>query len=139
MAIGSYVDVGGADELRHFLRWDKAVVENYLRFHSYPFRQGLQAGSIVIALAAQDMRMSRPGHEIDDVLVFRQNLRHGLNYIFDALVRRKQAEGEQHRFSFNAETVLVEIGIEEGKVRNAVWNHVDLAARDLKNFLQELG
>ena len=138
MAIGSDVDVGGADELRHFLRADKAVVEDHLRFHSHFLGQGLQAGSIFVALAAQDMRMGRARHQVHHVFVFRQDLRHGLNYVFNALVRREQAEGEQHRFAFDAEAVLVEIGIEKGQVGNAVRNQVDLAARHLEDFLQKL-
>ena len=139
VAIGSDVDVGGANELRHLLRTDEAVVEDHLRFHSHFLRQSLQAGSILVALATENVRMGRARDHVDHVLVFRQNLRHGLNDVFDSLVRREQAEGEQHRFAFHAEAVLVEIGIEKGQVGNAVRNHVDLAAGHLEDFLQELG
>ncbi len=83
--------------------------------------------------------MGRTRHQVHHVFVFRQDLRHGLNYVFDALIRREQSEGEQHRFPFDAETVLIEIGIEKGQVGNAVRDHVDLAARHLEDFLQELG
>ena len=75
--------------------------------------------------------MGRARDDVDNILVLGQNLRQRLNYVFDSLVRREQAEREQNRFPFHAEAVFIEIGIQERQVRNAVRNHVDLAAREL--------
>ncbi len=79
--------------------------------------------------------MGRACHDVNDVLVPGQNLRQRPNYVFDSLVRRKQAEREQNRFPFHSELVFVEIGIQEWEIRNAVRNHVDLAAGNLEDFL----
>ena len=49
----------------------------------------------------------------------------GAQDIFDALVRREQAEGEEHVLALDAELVLVKIGIDEGQVGNAVGDDVD--------------
>ena len=83
--------------------------------------------------------MGRAGDNVSGILVFGQDPRHRLNDVFNSLIGREQAEGEQHCFSFDTKTVLVEIGVEKGQVGNAVRNHVDLAAGHLIDFLQELG
>ena len=83
--------------------------------------------------------MGRARDDIYHILVLGQNLRQRLNHVFDSLVRREQAERKEYRFSFHAEAILVEIGIQKWQVRNAVRNHVDLAARHFEDFLQELG
>src|SRR5579859_4947895 len=83
-------DVTSYNELNHFLGTDEAVVEDHLRFHSDLLRQSLQTGSIDIALATQDVRMSRACDDVHDVLVPGENLRQSLNHIFDSLVRGKQ-------------------------------------------------
>src|ERR1700687_6460974 len=83
--------------------------------------------------------MGRACDDVSNILVFGQNLRQSLNYIFDSLIRREQAESEQDRFSLNTKAVFVEIGIQEGQVWNSMRHHVDLATRHLEDFLQELG
>ena len=110
-----------------------------LRLHSHFLRQSLQVSSILVAFATENVRVGRARDDVDDILVLGQNLRQRLNDVFDSLVRREQSEREQHRLSFHAEAVLVEIGIEEWQVGNAVRNHVDLAAGHFEDFLQELG
>src|ERR1700757_4605334 len=139
MAIGSDVNVGGANELNHLLGTNEAVVEDHLRFHSHFLRQCLQTGSIIVAIATQDVRMSRPCDDVHNVLMLGENLGQSLNYVFDSLVRREQAEREQNRFPFYTKAVLVEIRIQERQVWNSMWHHVDFAARHLEDFLQELG
>src|SRR5208282_1531351 len=136
--VGRDVNVGGANELNHFLGTYEAVMEDYLRLHSYFFRQSLQAGPVLVPLATQDVGMGRARDDVSDIGVFRQNLRQRLDYVFDSLVRREQAEREQNRLAFHAEAVLKEIRIQEWQVRNAMRHHVDLAARHLEDFLQEL-
>ena len=83
--------------------------------------------------------MGRARDDVSNILVFGQNLRQSLNYIFDSLIRREQAESEQDRFSLNTKAVFVEIGIQEWQVWNSMRHHVDLATRHLEDFLQELG
>src|SRR5450755_3661575 len=113
MAVRSDVDVCRAYELNHLLRADEAVMEDYIRLHSHFLRQSLQAGSILVALAAENVWVGRARNQVDNILVPGQDLRQGLNDVFDSLVRREQAECQQNRLSFHTETILVEIWIEE--------------------------
>ena len=46
-------------------------------------------------------------------------------HVFDALVGREQAEGEDDVFALDAELVLVEVGIDERHIGNAVGDDVD--------------
>ena len=94
MAVRSDIDVRRANELNHLLGTDKAVVEDHLRFHADFLRQSLQVRAIVIAFAAENVRMGRACDDVDDILVLRQNVGQRLNHIFDSLVRREQAERE---------------------------------------------
>jgi hypothetical protein len=84
--------------------------------------------------------MSRARDHIrNHCLCLDKNLRQRLNDVFDSLVRREQPERKQNRLPFHAEPVLVEIWIEEWQIWNSMRHHVDLAARNFENFLQELG
>src|SRR5258707_14744418 len=139
MAVRSDIDVRCADKCNHLLRAYEAVMEDHVRLHSDFLRQSLQVRSITVAFAAKNMRVSRTCDYVNHVLVLRQDLRQGLNHIFDSLVWRKQAEREQDGLSFHGKAVLVEIRIQEWQIGNAMRNHVDLAAGHLKDFLQKLG
>ena len=70
--------------------------------------------------------MRRAEHDIDDVRMPPENRRQRLDDIFDALVRREQAESEQHRLPFHAEDVLVEIRVNERHVDHAMRDEIDL-------------
>ena len=113
-------------------------MEDYIRLNSDFLGQSLQIGSIPITLAAENMWMGRACDYVNHILVLRQDLRQRLNHVFDSLIRGKQAERKQYCFSFHVKTVLVEVGIQEWQIGNAVWNHVDLAARHFEDFLKEL-
>ena len=113
-------------------------MEDHLRLHSHFPRQRLQTGSILVPVATKDVRVGRTRHQVNHMFVLRQDLRHCLNYVFNAFIRRQQAERQQHCFSFDTESVFVEIWIEKGQVRNPVRNHVNLAARHFVDLLQEL-
>lgn len=88
MAVRSYVDVDGTNELNHLLGANQAVVENYLRFHSYLFRQGLQTGTVLFAVVAQDVRMSGPGDDVDDIIVIARGERREAELPFSVLMGR---------------------------------------------------
>ena len=139
MPVGSNVNVCSANKLDHFFRTDKPVVKNDLRFHSHFLGQRLQIRSILITLATKNVRMRGARDQVDDILVLGQNLRQRLYDVLDPLVRREQTEGQQNCLPFDAESVLKEIGIEERQIRHSMRNRVDLAARNPKNFLQNLG
>ena len=61
----------------------------------------------------------------------------GLNDVFDALVRRQQAKSQQNFLSFRPEAVLVEIGIGERQIGNAVRDQIDLGDRDAETLPEE--
>ena len=83
--------------------------------------------------------MGRSRDDVGNILVPGQNLRQRLNYVFDSLIRREQAERKKNRLPFHSKAVLIEIRIQKWQVWNSMRHHVDLAARHLKDFLQELG
>ena len=87
MLVRGNVNVRGADEFDHLFRTDKTVVEDDLRFYSYFLRQGMQAGSVLVPLATEDVRMSGACDDVGNVLVFGQNLRQGLDNVFDSFIR----------------------------------------------------
>ena len=138
MTVRGYVNVCGADELHHLLGTDEAIVEKHARLHSHFFRERLQVLAILIPFASENVRVSRARHDVNDILVFRQDLRHRFDHVLDSLVRGEQAEGEENRLSLHTEPVLIEIRINERQVGNSVGNHVDLAAGNFEDFLQEL-
>ncbi len=86
MPVRRDVNVGCTNELDHLFRADEAIVEYHLRFHSHVLGQSLQTGSILVPLAAEDVRMGRACDDVGHILVFGQNLRQCLNYVFDSLV-----------------------------------------------------
>ena len=139
MTVRSDINVRRTDEFNHFFRTNEAVVEDHLRLHSDFLRQSLQIRAIVIAFTAENVRMGSACDHVDDILVLRQDVRQCLNNVFNSLIRREQAEGEEYRFSFHTKAFFVEVRIQEWQVGNAMRHHVDLAAGHFEYFLQELG
>jgi len=86
MPVGGDVNVCSANEFNHLLRTDEAIVEDHVRFHSDFFRQALQVSAILVAFATQNMRVGRARDDVNHILVFGQDLRQGLNHVFDSLV-----------------------------------------------------
>jgi len=62
---------------------------------------------------------------------------HRVDHIFDALVRREQAEGEEHGPAFDTELVLAGLG--RRRVGDAVVDEVDFLRRCAVYLLEELG
>jgi hypothetical protein len=82
----------------------------------------LQHDTVGIPMLFQNMRMGCTQDNIDHIGVFFDDRRKRLQYIFNALIGGKQAEGEQHFFAFHTELVFVEAGINKGRIRNAVMD-----------------
>ncbi len=80
-------------------------------FDSTPisFANAWRSLAISIPFPAQNVGMSRARDDIYHILVLRQDMRQRLNHVLDSLVRREQAEREEHRFPFHPETIFVEI------------------------------
>ena len=66
-------------------------------------------------------------HDVDEAGMARDDVGQGLDDILDALVGRKQAEGEHDRSAGDFELVFVETGIGEGGSGDAVGNDGELA------------
>src|SRR5579863_594570 len=139
MSVGSDINIGRAYELDHFPRADETVVEDHPGLHSHFLGQGLQVCPILLALTTENMGVGGARRHVDNIFVLRQNVRQCPNDVFDSLVRREQAEGEEYRFPFHAKAFLIEIGIQKWQVGNAMRNQVDLAAGYFEYLLQELG
>ena len=76
--------------------------------------------------------------DINNVGKLRQNVRQGVEHIFDPLVRRKQPEREQHHPAFHAELVLEMGRIDKTYIGNAMRDKIDFGWRCLVNLLQHL-
>ena len=69
----------------------------------------------------------------------RQNRGQRTNNVFNSLVWRQQSECEQDGLAFGAELVFEIVGIHERQIRHAVWNHINLSARNCIHFAKKLG
>ncbi len=81
------------------------------------------------------MRLAQ--HDIDGIGKFPDDVRQRAQRILDALVRREQAEREQHLLARHAKLVLEIIWVGERHVGNAVRDEVNFGRRCLINFAQE--
>jgi len=88
---------------------------------------------------AENMRVRHAGNHVNNIAVPRQNARHRLDYVFDALVWREQAEREQHIFSFSSKAILEETGIGKRQIGDPVGDEIDFVRRDVKHFSQNIG
>ena len=113
---GREVKVGRADELLEFFEFDEAVVEDDVLLDLVLLGQPFQAEPVGFALLAHQVGMGGAQHDVNHVGKLRQDLRQRLEHVLDSLVRREQAEGEQHHPAFHAELVLVEVRIHERDV-----------------------
>src|SRR5581483_3142904 len=104
---------GRSNKLCHLFRTRESIVEDDLRFHSDLLRQSLQVRTIVVTLTPQNMRVGRAGHDVHGIVVPRENMRHGLNDVFDPFVRREQTERKKYGLSFHAKTIFIKIWIQE--------------------------
>src|SRR5437762_11476198 len=84
------------------------------------------------------MRVRHAGNHVNNIAVPRQNGRHRLDYVFDALVWREQAEREQHIFSFGSEAILEETGIGKRQIGDPVGDEIDLVRRRSEEHTSEL-
>ena len=82
-------------------------------------------------MLAHQVGMGGAQHDIDDVGKLGQDFRQRLQHMLDSLVGREQAEGEQHQPAFHAELILVEIGVHERDIGDAVGDDVNLGRRRL--------
>ena len=69
-------------------------MEDDMRLNSQILGQGLQVSSILLAITAENMRVSRTCDHVNHVIVLRQNPWKRLNYVLDPFIGREQAEGE---------------------------------------------
>ena len=82
--------------------------------------------------------MSCAGNHVNNIAVMREDFWQSQDDIFYALIGRQQAKREQNIFSFRPEAVLVEVWIGEGQIGDAMRNQIDLVARNVEHFLQDL-
>jgi len=83
--------------------------------------------------------MSCAEDDIDQIRKFFHDFRQGAENVFDPLVGRQEAEGQENMLPFHAELVLVEIGIDERHVDDAVRDDIDLLPGHAVNLAQHFG
>src|SRR6202011_5087454 len=122
-------NVRRADQFNHLLGTYKTIAKDHVGFNSKIVRQLLQVNAVFVTLAPQDMRVSCASNHVNNIAVARQNVWQSLDDIFYALIGREQAKREQNVFSFRSEPILVEVGISERQIGDAMWNQIDLVDR----------
>ena len=65
--IGGEIDVGSTDELFELLKPDEAVVKGDVLTHAQFFSKALQPQSVAFTLHAQQVRMGRTKHDVDEI------------------------------------------------------------------------
>ena len=131
------VDVGHADEFEQFVDLDEAVVEAYVGLDTQGLGQPLQADPVTLTLLSDQVGMGRPEHDVNEVGKFLEDRRHRAEHVLDPLVRGEQPERQRDVLALDPELVLVEGGIDERHVRNAVGNQVNLDLGNVVGLLQE--
>ena len=90
------VKVRRADELLEILEVHKLVVEDDVLLDLVLLGQDFETQPVRFTVLAQFVRMGGAEDDVDHLGKLGQNLGQGIEYVLDALVRRKQAEREQH-------------------------------------------
>ncbi len=120
------IDVRRADELFQLLDLHETVVEGDVLPHSQFLGKTLQAQPVGFAFCAHEVRMGCPKHDIDQIGMLPGDLRQRLNHVLDPFARGEQAEGQQHLLVLDPELILEGVRIDEGRIRNAVRDQIDL-------------
>ncbi len=82
--------------------------------------------------------MGRAQDDIQNVGVVLHDFRQCFDHIFDALVCRQKAEGQNDEFPLGAKLILVEARIDEGNVMNTMRDQIDLFCGHAVHFLEQL-
>jgi len=97
----------------------------------------LEAQPIGLPLVAQQIGVRLPHHDENRAGKIGDDARQRAQSVFNALVRRKEPEGEQHLFARHAELVLVEIWIGKRHIGDAMRDEIDFFRGRLVNVEQD--
>jgi hypothetical protein len=117
---------------------DKPVVEHDLLPHAELLSEPFEPEAVALAVVAHQVRVRGAEDEINRVGKLFENRRHRADHVLDALVRRQQAECQQHLLAFNLELILVEIRVDERHVGDAVVDDVDFLRRHFVDLFEKL-
>ena len=131
MTDSAAIAAAGQTLLRHFQQ-DALAEPAALRVQ---FTEVSDRAAIPITLSPENVRMGCTSDDVNNILVFRQNLRQRLNNVLNSLVRRQQSEGEEHRFAFHSEQIFEVSGIDKSYVGDAMRDQVDFGERRVVNLL----
>ena len=84
------------------------------------------------------MGMRGAQHDVHNVGKLRHHMRKSVEHMLNPLVRRKQAERQQHLPAAHAELVLVEIRGNEWYIGNAVRDEIDFGRRRPVHLFEDL-
>ena len=128
--VGSDVDIGRADVFAQFLVGHVAVDEADAIFHADAAGHALELQAVAFAFLADEVRVGGAEHDVNESRVIADDVGQGADDIFDAFVRREQAEGEHDRTPGDFKLVLVKARIGEAGVGNAVRDDGDFRVGD---------
>ena len=130
------VKVGCPYELLEVLKFHELVIENDVLVDLVLLGKNLETESVSFSMLPQLVRMRGAKDDIDNLGELGHNARQGIEHVFNALVRGKQAEGEQNYLSLHSELVLEISRIDETYVRNAVRDDIDFGGWRVIDVLQ---
>ena len=116
---------------------DVAVHEAHVVRQAELADPGLQRGAVGVALLAQHLRVGGAEHDVEQVGVLGDDRRERLDDDLDALVRRQQAEGQQHRAAARDDALLGHLLVEVGADGDAVRDHPHLRGVDAAALLEQ--
>jgi len=96
----------------------------------------LEIESIGFTFVFLHRRMCHAEHNIHDIRIGLDNLRHGPEHHFDALALANQAERQDGPLSLQTELVLVVVAVNEGQVRNSMGDESGFLRVDSVNLAQ---
>jgi hypothetical protein len=102
-----------------------AIHEDDVVLHTKALGQALQRQAVGLPLGTHQVGVGGPEDDVDQIRMLFQNRRQRLDAKLNAFSRGEQAEGEHHRTPGDAELILVEVGIHEGLIRDAMGDQVD--------------
>src|SRR5690242_7399236 len=87
---------------------------------------------------AQFVGMSATQDDVSNIGKLRQNIRQGVEYVFDSLIRREQTKREKHYAAFYTKLVLEISRIHEPDVGNAMQDYINFGQGRVVNLCKHL-
>ena len=137
LAIGSNVNVRGANVFNQFLGADKAVVEDDMGGNAQFHCQGLQRFPILLTFTPQNVRMCCSRDDIDQIRMAHQDSGSARITFSMPLFGDSKPNVNKTDWPSACELVLEVVRIHERKVRDSMRNDINLVPRNVVDLAQK--